>query len=242
MSAGISRNDPCPCGSGHKFKRCCQEQLDHPAMLAQQHVAVGARIQTWAHQHHDQQIQAGLDELADGRHDLVLGDADLQLISSWVICDRELRDRETIADRYSRRADITADERDIAGRIAAARLALLTVKRIAPGRSVTVSHLADDEIVTVASHDVSRSVKPGDVIVARIMDGPPAPSLWGPVAFLDHQSGPMLQQLLTAQIRSLNLPHDDPASLAVAMRAASRKITVLLCPGLRPARQDQLAA
>jgi hypothetical protein len=242
MSAGISRNDPCPCGSGRKFKRCCQEQLDHPAVLPERHIAVGSRIQDWAHEHHDQQIHASLDELADGRQDLVLGDADLQLISSWVICDRELPDGQTIAHRYSRRADITADERDIAARIAAARFALLTVDRVAPGRSLTVNHLAGDETVTVASHDVSRSVTPGDVIVARIMDGPPAPTLWGPVAFLDHQSGPLLQQLLTAQIRSVNLPHDDPASLAIAMHAASREITVLLSPGLRPTPQNRLAA
>ena len=24
MSNSISRNDPCPCGSGRKYKRCCQ--------------------------------------------------------------------------------------------------------------------------------------------------------------------------------------------------------------------------
>ena len=23
----ISRNDPCPCGSGRKFKNCCQRRL-----------------------------------------------------------------------------------------------------------------------------------------------------------------------------------------------------------------------
>jgi hypothetical protein len=204
---------------------------------------VGSRIQEWAHEHHDDQIRAGIEELADGRQDLVLGDADLQLISSWVMCDRELPDGETIAHRYAARADIAVDERDIAKRIAAARIALLKVVRVAPGRSITMNDLiARNEIVSVASHDVSRSVKPGDVIVARIMDGPPAASLWGPVAFLDHQSGPRLQEVLTAQIQSLNLARDDPASLATAMHAASREITVALSPGLRPAPRDQLAA
>ena len=23
----VGRNDPCPCGSGEKFKRCCQQKL-----------------------------------------------------------------------------------------------------------------------------------------------------------------------------------------------------------------------
>ncbi len=26
MSAGVGRNDPCPCGSGRKFKRCCLDR------------------------------------------------------------------------------------------------------------------------------------------------------------------------------------------------------------------------
>ncbi|QTF91328.1 SEC-C metal-binding domain-containing protein, partial [Halomonas sp. BM-2019] len=31
------RNDPCPCGSGKKFKRCCQPLLgEHPAGLAEE--------------------------------------------------------------------------------------------------------------------------------------------------------------------------------------------------------------
>ena len=24
---GVSRNDPCPCGSGKKFKKCCQKRV-----------------------------------------------------------------------------------------------------------------------------------------------------------------------------------------------------------------------
>ena len=28
MSQRIGRNDPCPCGSGKKFKNCCQGKTD----------------------------------------------------------------------------------------------------------------------------------------------------------------------------------------------------------------------
>ncbi len=30
----ISRNDPCPCGSGKKFKKCCRERQEDAARLA----------------------------------------------------------------------------------------------------------------------------------------------------------------------------------------------------------------
>ena len=25
----VGRNDPCPCGSGKKFKKCCEEKVKH---------------------------------------------------------------------------------------------------------------------------------------------------------------------------------------------------------------------
>ena len=28
MTGKVGRNDPCPCGSGSKYKKCCQESLD----------------------------------------------------------------------------------------------------------------------------------------------------------------------------------------------------------------------
>ncbi len=27
--ANVGRNDPCPCGSGKKFKKCCEDKLRH---------------------------------------------------------------------------------------------------------------------------------------------------------------------------------------------------------------------
>ena len=41
---GPGRNDPCPCGSGRKVKRCCGEQRGPSAeQLARAHVAMLAR-------------------------------------------------------------------------------------------------------------------------------------------------------------------------------------------------------
>ncbi len=31
---GVGRNDPCPCGSGRKFKKCCQGAVEAPASPA----------------------------------------------------------------------------------------------------------------------------------------------------------------------------------------------------------------
>ncbi|MGE5196570.1 MAG: SEC-C metal-binding domain-containing protein [Anaerolineae bacterium] len=31
----VGRNDPCPCGSGKKFKKCCEEKVKHKKIEAQ---------------------------------------------------------------------------------------------------------------------------------------------------------------------------------------------------------------
>jgi hypothetical protein len=31
----VGRNDPCPCGSGKKFKKCCEEKVKHKKFDAQ---------------------------------------------------------------------------------------------------------------------------------------------------------------------------------------------------------------
>ncbi len=241
MASTVSRNEPCPCGSGRKFKRCCQEAFDNPASIARRHNAIGSRIQAWASEHYGEQVAAAFDDVVGGRDGIVLGDGDLQLIGTWALSERELQGGGTIAERYAERADLADGERDIASRIAAARLTLLTVGRVVPGRWIEAHDLTLGERVTVSSHDVSRSVQPACVIVGRLIAGPPAPTLWGPVAVLDHASGRQLSELLETYVRSLELEH-EPTGLAIAARSASREITALLTPALCESQTTRHAA
>lgn len=65
------------------------------------------------------------------------------------------------------------------------------------------------------------------------MEGPPAPSLWGPAGFLTRQSGRELRELLDTYMDALGVG-DAAGGLASAMHAASREITVMLAPALGP--------
>jgi SEC-C motif-containing protein len=160
--AAPARNAPCPCGSGRPYKRCCADLLEHPERTAKQYDAVGTRIQTWAFQHHREAMHDGLTEIVAGRKDVVLGDVDLALISTWILNDRQLPGGGTPAQRYAAREDLSAQERDIARRIAAARFGLLRVLRVMRGRWIELQDLAHGgKLVRVMSHDVSRSARPG---------------------------------------------------------------------------------
>jgi hypothetical protein len=228
----VGRNEPCPCGTARKFKRCCGLLLDDPASVAEDHSAVGAQVQAWAFETYPEEMKAGLEEILGRRTGLVVGDADAQLAGTWVLSDRVLCGGGTISQRYSERLDLPSHERDIAGRIAAARLAVQQVISVEPGRWIELNDLTRARVVSVLSHDLSRSVHPDDVIVGRVMAGPPAPSVWGPVAFVTRRASQTLSDILKSRVVGLDLL-DQPQGLAIAMHAASREITSLFLPALR---------
>jgi hypothetical protein len=177
---------------------------------------------------------------AGGKH-AVLDEVDVQVIASWMFNDFELRGGGTVAERYARREDLAAEERVLAGRIAAARLGLLRVMDVAPGAWIELDDVTGEEQMRVLSNGVSRQVRSGDLLVARPMPGPPAPSLWGPVGFVTGENGPELRALLTARIDLLGLG-EGPRALAAAMHYAAREVTMMLAPGLRCAASSSQAA
>ena len=137
--------------------------------------------------------------------------------------------------------DLPARERDVARRIAAAQFGVLRVVHVLPGRWIDLRDLAvGGEVVRAISHDVSRSARPRDLLVGRLMDGPPAPTLWGSVGFLTLQSGRELRTLLDTYMDAFGLG-DAAGGPAAAMHAAAREITVMLvrrwAPPTPPRRQ-----
>ena len=236
-----SRNAPCPCRSGQKFKRCCAALADTAARTAQAHAAVGKRIQAWAAEAHRDALEAAWAQITGARDDAALGEVDVQLISSWIYNDYELPGGGTAAERYSRLDGLAAGERDIAARIAGATLGLMRVAHVAPGLWIELEDQIRQDVVRVISRGVSAHTSPGDLIIARRMDGPPAPSLWGPVGFARADTAPGLNALITARLDSLGL-EEGPDALGEAIRDASLEITILLSPTLRQAARERRRA
>ena len=246
----IARNAACPCGSGRKYKRCCdaaRTEID-PRALSRGDMAVGDRIQQWAYANHPDEMDAALRELVGDPSALIVADTDIQLIASWQLNDRELPGGGTPAQRYAELDGLADPERVIARRIASAHLALLRVRSTQPSRSIEIEDVTRGcARARVVSHDVSSYVHTNDMFVGHLMPGPPAMSLWGPMAMLDRGTGHELIDLLDERIALLGLnPHGDNA-LAVAMQSATLEVTRMLLPALRqgsrrPSRRAARAA
>jgi hypothetical protein len=217
----VTRNSPCPCGSGRKYKRCCLAEEKRAVREARFDDAVGGRIQDWSAKVAGDEITAALEEFVGP--DRTMSESDMQIFAAWFNSDRELPGGGTPAERYAARADITPDERAAASRIATAKLGLHRVLTVEPGRLITLEDIVRGTHARVKSANVSRDAVRWDILLARVMEGEP-PSLWGPVRFFEPHDEP---ELLAELRRLAGIAGDDAeedADLSVAFCAGALKL------------------
>jgi hypothetical protein len=204
--SGPTRNQPCPCGSGRKYKRCCMERhaarpqrspAPEPGAPTERTAArsprkdAGRRAfaarglklscadQEVGHRIHNWVTRKLADELADYTLDWPPRDFKLTLALHCFIHHHRLRDGATPLERY------LATTRDPqAARIATARPLLARVLAHDPGISIEMESLADGERFEVYSEDISRDVTRFDVLFGHLLAGDP-PTLWGPAMIFE---------------------------------------------------------
>jgi hypothetical protein len=215
----VARNNPCPCGSGRKYKRCCLAEEKRARREARVDEAVGRRIQDWSAEVAGDEISAALKQFVGS--DRTMSDSDVQIFGTWFNNDRELAGGGTPAERYAARPDLRADEREAASRIAAARLGLHRVLAVEPGHWIVLEDIVRGTQARVRSTNVSREAVRWDILLGRLMEGE-APSLWGPVRFFEPHDEPEL----LAELRRLTGTDDaeDGADLSVAFRAGALEL------------------
>lgn len=176
--------------------------------------AVGRRIQGWAAETLAEEIDVALEEYMGPER--AMDDGDLQVFSTWFHNDRELRGGETPAERYAARADLSAEEREAAARLAAARLGLHRVLAVEPGEWIALEDVVCGTRTRVRSASVSRDVVSWDILLGRVMAGDPQ-SLWGPVRLFAPDEEPEL----LAELR--RLAGVDGAGARADLEAALRE-------------------
>lgn len=66
MADKIGRNDPCPCGSGKKYKQCCLLKAGASMVEKKDHDGAIERAMAWLGERHRKAFGAALDELLVG--------------------------------------------------------------------------------------------------------------------------------------------------------------------------------
>jgi len=163
-SAG--RNDPCPCGSGKKFKRCCIE--GGPLTIAQRIPFILQRLANYATGVESYEALFGLALSAAGRHADVAGALRGFLRDPFVV-DIAVHEGG-LGERYveERGALLAVEEAALLGAALDAPRRLWEVTTVTPGESLGLRDTGSGDEVVVQAQAASERLEPGELLLARV--------------------------------------------------------------------------
>jgi hypothetical protein len=167
----VSRNDPCPCGSGRKFKKCCYygdrtiTQLDRVLAIELIEQFVGSCDE----RHEARAIFCGnLDDdvPAMTKH---FREASDSAFLFWFAFDYQLDDGCYVVDRILNTNQLLSDGvRRYLEQMRTTAMIPYEVLNVRPGSSVTLRRLGTQQEVEVREKTASRTLKRWDMLVARL--------------------------------------------------------------------------
>ncbi|MEO3862139.1 SEC-C domain-containing protein [Acrocarpospora sp. B8E8] len=201
--SATGRNQPCPCGSGRKYKACCAAKAVHP--LADRAEAVYALLATYA-----QRARAGetLSELlgrSGGNEQSAMLCVDL-LLTDCGLTERFLRDRG---------GWLREDERRLVESWRHIPIGSFEVRDVRPGVGVTVRALPDGEPVFLKDRLLSTSVRRLELFCGRILHDDTRPRMLTIPARVPREQRRELSELLAGrpsahQVAEFFAPRPEP--------------------------------
>jgi len=198
------RNDPCPCGSGKKYKRCCGSARRPPdAGVEGDHHRLVEEVTGWAEREFPGELRSALLELLGDRREIT--EDEENWAAAWFLHDRELSGGGTPLERYAS-AGPDPQVRELAASHARAKLRFWRVIESWPGERLLVEPYAGGRQITVDSPSISRDVARWDIVLGRLK--PDSAEFWGVVRSYRPSDEEDLRHLLARLAHRLGLDQD----------------------------------
>lgn len=187
MTNKIGRNDPCPCGSGKKYKHCCALAQQSGAVVKKGHDGAIERALTWLNTHHRKAVSNAIDIMLfeglseDEQEAINALDAEtwhgIQLnATEWLLAEGMIQ----VKDEERRVADVllgmggplfTIDQRQWIKQLSEQPMRLYDVTDIIPNQQMTLCDAIDTSIapIIVKERAGSQVSLIGTIIGARLM-------------------------------------------------------------------------
>ncbi|GAC1542836.1 MAG: hypothetical protein NVS3B12_31130 [Acidimicrobiales bacterium] len=166
---GVGRNDPCPCGSGRKFKVCCQRRTDAP--LAERISLFQHKLAAFAGRPQHRSRIAGIASLACDRDDPDFTEQVAELCDDPLIRDFALWEGGIAAEYLEHRGGLLpADERDLLAALLDEPRRLWELDEVDPGVGMTMRDSSTGERRRVREVSGSLGHSPGEYMLARVAD------------------------------------------------------------------------
>jgi hypothetical protein len=181
------RNDPCPCGSGRKFKRCClgRDSAGPPFTAAERESALAALFRFVERSEFQAAHAAAETDFWEDRLDELLDEEDEedenrevldqgeQAYHLWFAFDYALEDGRTMVDLFLARegSRLRSGEREYLERMRPTHLRLYEVVQVRPDEGLRLVDLWTDERLWVRERLATRQLVRWDLLVTRTMPG-----------------------------------------------------------------------
>jgi hypothetical protein len=234
--ASAGRNDPCPCGSGKKYKRCClrreetQERARHSG-----NAAVGQALD-WLRARYDEAVEEALEdgffgarEEDEERFDRLLelpqdlGEMMLINANEWLLAEAELRTESGFSPAIELVLGpggplMSPEQRRWLEEIGRRPLRLYEVHESLPDIGIRVLDLLDpdSESVWVTERLGSRSLQTWDVFAARLIPWEDQWQLSGAIYPLQRRDAGALVEKLETLLRKSRADEEEEVRFAVS--------------------------
>jgi len=180
----VGRNEPCPCGSGLKFKRCClkREQPRGAYTSGERDSALKKLMRFAARSEFDQKHRAALElfwgdwisEEPDEKLKQVMESEQANLAyHSWFAFDFDLGEGRTVFDLFLEREakKLSSGECNFLDGMRGSHLRLYEILEVKADEGFALRDLWDDRRVWVREHLATRELATWDVIAGRLGRG-----------------------------------------------------------------------
>jgi len=203
-TVGSGRNQPCPCGSGRKLKKCCLRTAVHP--LPERAPLLYALLGTYAERAPGMELVRSLSERTDS-----------SLPGTYYFClDMAIFEGE-LAERFLREREdwLRPDERELIEGWLATPIRLYEVVEVRRGVGVTVRALPEGEPTYLKDRMFSLSVGRLDLVCGRLLFDGDGPRILGNPVWVSRERRQELLDLLAGepgmeQLSEFFGPQPDP--------------------------------
>jgi hypothetical protein len=174
MKAG--RNEPCPCGNGKKYKKCClfkeyREALDP---VEDYKAALSNVIETATHfagLHFRTEMEKAIEDFVGPDDPGDLDDVAMMSFADYFLIDHRLSDGGTIFDHFvdRRGAKLSALEQKMLSPLQQAHISLYEVQSVDPGRGFRVKEVFVEQEHWIAERRPTESLVIWTLIATRII-------------------------------------------------------------------------
>lgn len=167
----VGRNDPCPCGSGRKYKKCCLGLEQDKRRVARQHAATHARDRELV----EELMEYGVARFRETYSRFMEYFDDFEDVATfavpWSVYGFEVEGK-TVTGWYlaERGPSLSDDDRAWLEAQQASWLSVWEVTTVEPGQSMTLHDLLTGERRTVREGNASNELTVGSTLLARVVD------------------------------------------------------------------------